>query len=106
MHTLEASAGSWGRSHRTQPGASCRNHSCPELPRRRVSQKTGHHQECRPGGRLPPWGRSSGGSYGEGTVELEDVGMAETGVGPGSAASRKALQLSMRPLIYRRAAEP
>lgn len=70
------------------------------------ARRRGTTQECRPGGRLPPWGRGSGGSYGEGTVELEDVGTAETGVGPGPAASRKALQLSMRPLIYRRAAEP
>ena len=57
MHTPGASARSWGRSHRTQPGASCRNHSCPEPPRRRVSQKTGHHPEVQTRGQAATLGQ-------------------------------------------------
>lgn len=98
-----------------EPGAeplnsawACRNHRCPEPPRRRSARRRGTTQECRFGGRLPPRGRSSSSSH-RGTVELEDTGTAETGVGPGPAAqlhtSRKALAFT-RPLIYRRAAEP
>lgn len=50
------------------------------------ARRRGTTQECRFGGRLPPRGRSSSSSHREGTVELEDTGTAETGVGPGPAA--------------------